>query len=247
MRHSHTSRISAKTILAFVGLGLAGACSDSVSAPMSEVSAKAPAGYDRLVGVQSFRYRPSRGVTQRLGDHVLVIPANGVCDLSSSYGPGTWDDACAPLTHSITITATTYADAEGHPYIDFSPALRFVPGKETDLYMTDGKRDNASPVTMYWCNAQLHCIDESISDPSLKTHRLGHSRILVSQVKHFSGYNLTSGGDWCPGSVIPDPMGGWWCETDGDRGLSRSGYMLATGLDKSGGASTGVHRKKAKQ
>jgi hypothetical protein len=247
MRHSHTSRISAKTILAFVGLGLAGACSDSVSAPTSEVSTKAPAAYTTVLGVTSFRYRPSKGVTQRLGDHVLVIPANGVCDLSSTYGPGTWDDACAPLTRAITITATTYADADGHPYLDFSPALRFVPSKETDLYMKDGKRDNASTVTMNWCNALLECIDESIADPSLATQRVGHSRILVRRIKHFSGYNLTSGEDACSGSIIPDPMGGWWCELDGIRGLERSGYMLASGLDKSGGASTGVHRKKAKQ
>ena len=208
MRHSHTSRISAKTILAFVGLGLAGACSDSVSAPTSEVSAKAPAAYTTILGVTSFRYKPSKGVTQRLGDHVLVIPANGVCDLSSSYGPGTWDDACAPLTHSITITATTYADAEGHPYIDFSPALRFVPSKETDLYLKDGKRDNAAPVTMNWCNAQLVCVDESINDPSLETQRVGHSRILVRRIKHFSGYNVSMGGDNCPGTVVSDPKGG---------------------------------------
>ena len=131
MRHSHTSRgllTSSKTILALVGLGFAGACSDSISAPTSEVSAKVPAAYTTVLGVSSFRYEPSTGLTQRLGDHVIVIPAGGVCDPAlSSYGMGTWDDACTPLTHAIIITATTYADDEGHPYIDFQPALRFVP------------------------------------------------------------------------------------------------------------------------
>ena len=108
MRHSHTSRISAKTILAFVGLGFAGACSDSVSAPTKEVALKASlANYTEVLGTTTFRYRPSKGVTQRIGDHVLVIPAHGICDLSSSYGPGTWDDPCAPATHGINITATT--------------------------------------------------------------------------------------------------------------------------------------------
>ncbi len=248
MRHSHTSRISAKTILAFVGLGLAGACSDSVSAPTSDVAVKAPAAYTQVTGSSTFRYNPSKGITKRLGDHVLVIPANGVCDLSSSYGPGTWDDACAPLTHSIAITATSYVDADGHPYIDFQPALRFVPTKEVDLYMLDGKRQNATIVTMNWCNAQLVCIDESINDPSLVTQRVGASRVLVRRIKHFSGYNLTSGGDYCPGSVIPDPAGGWFCDLGDGRGLMRSGYMLATGLDKTDGPAiqTG-HRRKAKQ
>jgi hypothetical protein len=247
MRHSHTSRISAKTILAFVGLGLAGACSDSVSGPTKVVSAKAPAAYTEILGVTSFVYDPDHSLIQRFGDHVIVIPANGVCDLSSSYGPGTWDDDCAPLTHSIIITATTYADAEGHPYVDFEPALRFVPTKETDLYLKDGKRDRAAPVQMTWCNALFVCVDESVNDPSVATHRIGQSRNLVRRIKHFSGYNLTSGDDFCPGSVTPDPDGGWWCETDGDRSLERSGYMLASGLDKSGGATTGVRRKKAKQ
>ena len=242
MRHSHISRISAKTILAFVGLGLAGACSDSVSAPTSAVIHKAPAGYDQVVGVESFRYDPSQGVTERLGDHVLVIPAGGVCDLSSSYGQGTWDDDCAPLTHAIVITATTYADAGGHPYVDFQPALRFVPSKETDLYLKDGKRDQAGIATINYCS-NLGCVDESINDPSLVTQRVGQSRVVVRRIKHFSGY-LVAQGDYCPGTITVDPMGGLWCDLGA---FMRSGYMLASGLEKKGGASRGVRRTKGKQ
>jgi len=226
MRHSHTSRISAKTILAFVGLGLAGACSDSVSAPMSEVAVKAPAGYSDVVGVTSFVYDPASPLVQRLGDHVLVIPAGGICDLTSSYGMGTWDDACAPLTHSIVITATAYADADGHPYLDFQPALRFVPNMETDLYLKDGKRDVGAVMAMNYCNAS-GCIDESIQDASLVTRRVGQSRILVRRIKHFSGYMITSGG-YCPGIVTIDPSGGYWCDTT--PAVMRSGYMVASGL-----------------
>jgi hypothetical protein len=242
MRHSHTSRISAKTILAFVGLGLAGACSDSVSAPTSAVAVKAPAAYTQVLGVKSFRYDPSKGVTEHLGAHVLVIPADGVCDLSSSYGHGKWDDACAPLTHSIIITATTYADEGGHPYVDFQPALRFVPTKETDLYLMDGKRDVATTLTINYCTA-LGCVDESIADPSLVTTRVGQSRVLVRRVKHFSGYSIGVG-DYCSGS-IQDPLGGVICDLGS--GLMRSGYMLASGLENNPGATTGVRRKKGKQ
>jgi len=241
MRHSHTSRISAKTILAFVGLGLAGACSDSVSSPtMSEVAVKAPAGYDLVLGVTIFRYNPKKGVTQRLGDHVVVIPAGGVCDLSSSYGPGTWDDACAPASHSFMITATTYADANGHPYIDFQPALRFVPSKETDLYLKDGKRTVATMLTINYCSLK-GCVDESINDPSLATQRVGNSNILVRRVKHFSGYMIVTG-DACNGTVSQTDDGSVWC--DDGRGLSRSGYMLASGLNKTDGASRGTPRRK---
>jgi hypothetical protein len=245
MRHSHTSRISAKTILAFVGLGLAGACSDSVSAPTSEVTAKAPAAYMVVLGNTSFVYNPSNTLVQRFGDHVLVIPNNGICDLSSSYGQGTWDDACALLTHPIIITATTYEDDQGHPYVDFQPALRFNPNKETDLYLKDGKRDAATVVKINYCTTS-GCVDESINDPSLATQRIGQSRILVRRIKHFSGYSVQTGSDYCPGSIIPDPAGGWWCDLG--NGLMRSGYMLATGLDNTGGASRDAgHHRKAKQ
>jgi hypothetical protein len=34
-----------------------------------------------------------------------------------------------------------------------------VRSSETDLYMKDGKRDQATVVTMDWCNALLVCVD----------------------------------------------------------------------------------------
>lgn len=233
MRHSHTSRTSAKTILAFVALGFAGACSDSISAPTSEVSVKAPAGYDLVLGVKSFRYDPNKGVTQRLGAHVIVIPAAGICDLSSTYGTKYWDDGCAPLTHSIIITATTFADKNGSPYVEFQPALRFVPSKETDLYLRDGVREDGTAATINYCTL-LGCADESLTDSSLVTHRVGNSRMLVRRIKHFSGYNIGPGSE-CRGTLVPDGEGGMVCQTDGDSGFYRSGYMLASGLSKTEG------------
>jgi hypothetical protein len=233
MRHGHTSRsslkISAKTVLAFVALVVAAACSDSLNAPTNTVSAKHPAGYDVVLGVKSFRYDPDQGAVQRLGSNVLVIPAAGVCDLSSPYGAEYWDDACEPLTHSIVITATMFADSNGSPYVDFQPALRFVPDKETDLYLKDGYRDGDG-VTIDYCNL-FGCVDESLTDSSLVTQRLGISRILVRRIKHFSGYTIGAGD--CRSTVVPDPDGGWLCQDNADS--PRSGYMLATGLDKTPG------------
>jgi hypothetical protein len=248
MRHSHTSRglrTSSKSILALVALGFAGACSDSMSAPTSEVSVKVPAAYTEVTGVTSFKYSSRKGVTVRLGDHVLVIPAGGICDpATSSYGPGTWDDDCAPLTHSLIITATTYADADGHPYVDFQPALRFVPTKETDLYLKDGKRTTAGIVTINYCNALAVCVDESLTDPSLVTQRVGSSRLVFRRVKHFSGYNVVTG-DYCPGTVVDDGSGGLWCDTSGSD-QTRSGYMVASGLSQTNGDGTAVRRRKSK-
>jgi hypothetical protein len=249
MRHSHTSRglrTSAKTIITLVSLGFVGACADSISAPTRQVSFKHPAQYDIVLGTVDFRYDPAAGVIQRLGNHVLVIPAGGVCDpATSGYGPDTWENDCEPLTHSIIITATTLSDSAGHPYVDFQPALRFVPTLETNLYLYDGERDSATVLSIDYCNADVVCVDEALTDSTLATYRVGVSRFLVRRIKHFSGYNISSGGD-CPGAIVMDPDGGLWCD-DGSRGFNRSGYMVASGLGKTDGAATSVRRGKRKQ
>ena len=178
MRHGHISRISAKALLAIVGLGLAAACADSV-APTSVVSKKKiPAQYNIVLGTESFYYTPSDGAIQRIGDHMIVIPADGICDpATSGYGRGTWDLPCDPVNYSILITATSYADPEGHPYVDFEPALRFVPTKETMLYLKDGHRIKGDQLAIFYC-ADLVCEDESIADPTLATRRAGKSATL---------------------------------------------------------------------
>jgi hypothetical protein len=234
MRHSHTSRgfrTSAKAILAIVGLGFAGACADSVSAPTSDISAKAPAAYSKMVGVTTFKYTPKNGVTKRFGSHLIVIPADGICDpATSGYGKAFWDAPCSPVNHSIVITATSYTDVDGNPYVDFQPALRFVPTKETYLYLRDGKRASATGLQITYCATALSCEDESINDASLETHRVGKSQILGRRLKHFSGYNITAGG--VCGRVSLGDEGGMICIDLG--GMTRSGYMLASGLGKTG-------------
>jgi len=242
MRHSHTSRTSAKAFLAIVGLGLAGACADSVSAPTNEVSAKAPAGYDRVIGVDRFRYSPANGATKRIGDHMIVMPAGSVCDpATSGYNQTLWDAPCTPVNHSIVITATTFADAEGHPYVQFLPDLRFVPTKEVYLYLKDGKRSRAQELTINWCpTGSLTCIDESLTDPSLATQRVGRSPILGRRLKHVSGYSVAARSE-CPGLISMLDDGSLFCD---DGGMSRSGYILASGLGKSGNGDSFGRRKK---
>ena len=176
MRHSHTSRglrTSAKALLAIVGLGFAGACADSFNAPTSEVSAKAPAGYNKKDGVTTFQYIPKQGATKRFGDHMIVIAANGVCDpATSGYGAmatDNWNAPCTAVNHPIVFTATSWTDADGHPYVEFQPAVRFVPDKETYLYLRDGKRTAPTDLTIRYCPTVDNCIDESVNDPSLAT------------------------------------------------------------------------------
>jgi len=235
MKHGHTSRgLRAVAILSI--MALVGACADSTSAPTtSEVSVKGPAGFNKVVDVQTFRYEPKSGVTKRLGEHVISFPANSICEIGTSgYGAEFWDKPCTASSKAIMITAIIMADNEGHPYIDFQPAMRFVPTKEVNLYLKDGPRNTGNVVTMLYCTTVV-CTDEAKSDPTLVTRRIGNSRILVRRIKHFSGYQLGLG-DACSGTVMVQPDGGLYCDLDG--GSSKSGYMLASGLGKSGNGTT---------
>jgi hypothetical protein len=246
MRHGHTSRISAKSFFVVVSLAFAGACADSVSAPTSEVSTKAPAGFDRVIGVDRFRYTPSTGVTKRIGDHMIVMPAGSVSDpATTGYGPSYWDAPCTALNHSVVFTATTFADAGGHPYVTFSPDVRFSPSADVHLYLKDAKRNVAQDLSIEWCpTGALVCIDEAKNDPSLETQRIGRSSILGRRLKHVSGYMITARAD-CTGSIVPGDDGGLVCQIDGS---ARSGYILASGLgDTPKGVAPGRRKKKPEQ
>ncbi|MGH7619770.1 MAG: hypothetical protein ACREPM_21365 [Gemmatimonadaceae bacterium] len=77
----------------------------------------------RFWGYRSTTFKlTSAGGTYNIGDsfYTLTVPANGVCNLSSSYGPNTWDSPCTTLRsgESITVTAT-YGFSSGGPVVDF--------------------------------------------------------------------------------------------------------------------------------
>ena len=241
MRHSQTT----KSILAIVTLALAGACADSVSVPTTEIAAKAPAGFNKVTGVTTFVYSPKTGATKRFGDHMIVIPAGGVCALGSSYGTTEWDKPCTASANPIVFTVTSFEDDNGIPYVQFEPNVRFVPSKEIYLYLKDGKRNAPKITSIGFCSIATGCVDESLSDPDLATHHIGNSRIAYRRLKHFSGYSILQEGD-CVGGTIEYVDGGLYCNTDGGR--SRSGYMVASGLGKtSNGDSFGRRRKPAEK
>jgi hypothetical protein len=230
MRHSHTSRNYAKAFFAFVTIGLAGGCADSVIAPSQIVGFKAPAGFNRLVGTESF-WVGAEGITQRLGLHSIEIPSGAICDPAiSTYGPGEWDQPCTPLARPIQITATIMEDDRGFPYIDFQPALRFVPTREVNLYLRSGKGPRPQMLNTVYCNNEGVCVDEAANDATLQTRRIGRSAILVRRIKHFSGYSINIG-DECPGTVTEELDGTLMCWEDvGNE--RRSGYMVASGVTK---------------
>src|SRR5262245_11308437 len=109
-----------RTVIAGCSIAALTGCSDSVTSPREAATRTVTAG-DRpsLDYSGPFRFGGFRTTTFTLtsgggsydiggGFYTLNVPANGVCTLSSSYGPGEWDSPCTTLGggESITVTAT---------------------------------------------------------------------------------------------------------------------------------------------
>jgi hypothetical protein len=224
MPHRQTLR-RATASLAIGALVILGACADSSSvAPESAApTIHAPASFARVGSSIVFRVNNADGITQQIGDHILYLQPNAICDLAhSGYGSSTWDDDCRAQKGWVTITATIFKGPSGEPYIDFQPAMRFSPKKQAYLFLRVN-RTNADAqmqrLLVKYCNDLGYCIDESLNDPSLKPFRLDDYSVVGRRVKHFSGYVLAF--EECP-------EGG--CTQDNGM-LRKSGYMVASGED----------------
>lgn len=198
-----------------LGLGLLAlaACETPTVAPRLEADAPlaarahapkaGPAGRHRDTAFTVFVINPAVTATYRIDRiHELAVRARGVCDLTSSYGPSYWDDPCTPARRPVIVTARTWKDDAGHPRIDFSPELRFVPGDDDRpaavLHIRDRAAANDSTSTILYCGP-WGCIDEALSDPTLATRRDGPRGSLSRRIKHFSGYEVSVGrysNDW---------------------------------------------------
>jgi hypothetical protein len=217
MWHGQTMRNYAKAFFAFSTLAVVGACADtSAVAPTTEAPAfVAPANFLKTGYVIAFRVDNQKGITQKIGDHVINIPANAICDLATSgYGTTFWNKSCSPMKGSVVITATVLQGPDGAPYIDFQPAMRFSPNKEVTLFFKDGKSGSKN-VSIQYCNNLGSCVDESLNDPSLKPFRINNN-IVGRRIGHFSGYVIAY-----DNGLIDISIGL----------LRKSGYMVASGDD----------------
>ena len=94
-----------------------------------------------LIGVTDGTYRvtfdPQRDQVFSLGPNRLEIPANAVCALgSSSYGAAFWNAPCTP--EDVARSAHRHrAERVERPTrsVDFSPAMRFNPQTNVQLYI----------------------------------------------------------------------------------------------------------------
>ncbi len=227
--------VRGSTVVALLAFGLA-ACGESPTAPAGispEVAeplmAKGSGGGNSnsgssssgksAIGSRTFLIVPGAAVVEKLGDHLLSMPANVVCDpATSGYGRSYWDQSCATVQRPIEVTArwTTF---RGRPVIRFSPDLRFVPSNDASRWVTltmkDGKGINpAQYYTILWYDDEAGSwIDESVEDASLRARSSQSGNMVSRRLKHFSdyfiwsgfgSYNVTSGMD---GDLFG--LGGW--------------------------------------
>jgi hypothetical protein len=170
---------------------------------------------------KDFVVDPTQPTTIRAGNHVVYFPANSICDpATSGYGENMWDAPCTPLQTPITIHAT-WSPKLGHAFIDFQPALRFVPTSDPSQYVTitmqdDWDLDPSYHYPIYWLRpADSLWVDESINDASeWATNDVPNNKV-TRRLKHFSGYMVGAG-------EICDAWSGGSCGSV----LSFAGYML---------------------
>jgi hypothetical protein len=148
------------------------------------------------------------------GIYNLDVPANAVCDPNAQdsqdgYAARQWDAPCTPASSDITVHATLKW-SHNRLWVDFSPALRFVPSRtvtiSTDL-MSAGVRfyagrdansrayDNSNGRSrkwgiMYASEIDGKPVDEGKYDPAVRTRIDFETGRISRAVRHFSGYNI---------------------------------------------------------
>jgi len=133
-----------------------------------------------------------------LGKNAVYFPANSICDpATSTYGPGHWDDPCSPLTQPIAFHADVRLNAAGQSWVDFTPAVRFVPTTNPSQVVwmmmkipATVSGSNYSSFGIQWMpnGTPDVLVNEALTDSSLKTYVDVTRGISFRRVKHFSGY-----------------------------------------------------------
>ena len=184
------SAVARKSLLVVFSLFLA-ACSGEVTSPPANLhttdASKALSGI--VDGVYTFTVNPAQSASLPLGPSHLDLPAGAICDLAASgYGPSTWDTPCTPEANTVVITAIVRNANTNNPSVEFSPALRFNPATNVQLFLyVTNAATLSNMAVMKYCNI-LTCVDESLTDASLKTTIDANAGLVFRRIKHFSGY-----------------------------------------------------------
>ena len=170
---------------------------------------------------QDFVVDPSSDQTIRAGNHTVFFPANSICDpATSGYGEDMWDAPCDPLQAPITLHVT-WSSKYGHAFIDFQPALRFVPTSDPARYVMITMRDDwdldpSYHYPIFWQRpSDGDWVDESLNDPSMTSVVDLPGNHVARRLKHFIGY-LVGVGEICDA----------WSSVDCAPLSSFAGYLL---------------------
>ena len=173
------------------------------------------------VWTQDFVVDPTQASQIRLGNHLVQFPANSICDpATSGYGEGMWDAPCSPLQTPITIHAT-WKSKLGHAFIDFQPALRFVPTNDPSQYVMITMKDDYDLVAgakypIFWLRpSDSTWVDESLADSTENPVIDVNGNKVTRRLKHFSGYLIGA-------TEICDA----WYSSSCESVLSFSGYLV---------------------
>ena len=239
----------AKTGL-FVLVAMAAACSDAVAprSPVSDAASSFGGGVStQLTATDTVRFSitidPWRSTYYNLGaGNSLTFPAGSVCDPAvSSYGPTEWDKPCTAARSAVTVSVRAWLDGRGHPRVDFTPNLRFVPSVLPTGWVSMTFADYAASLdpwyNILYCKTESSgCVDESKSDPSLMTVRNPVTGKVTRRIKHFSGYLVGAGDDSTDtsGGAAMNRIGSA-APVSASRGVASalrddSGYILVSGL-----------------
>jgi hypothetical protein len=219
-----TPRNTGRVAALFVAAVALTACRDAATAP--QAASRAPQlAKGGLKPVANFTIDPRvDNVLEGADGYRIVIPANAICERGrSGYGPEVWDAPCAPATNKITFTISASKNQGGRPRVDITPDVRFSPSKSVVLYLSDAEAARAARPVIEYCATAKTCVDESRTDPSVRTYANPAAGTLSRRLKHFSGYHviLGFGGDDTQEQArarhIPNVLGA-------------SGYITTTGL-----------------
>lgn len=185
----------------------------SVSATSSSAVGRGRPNLDSTVQTTSFVVDPTVSQTYKFGNHAVRFPAYSICDpATSGYGESLWDSPCTPLATPITITAT-WTNKHGHAFVDFQPALRFVPAAAGDTanYVVLTLKDSYSVsstggYSILWQRpSDSLWVDEGSFDSTELAAIDPTGNTVSRRIKHFSGYNVSASVDAC------DPMLDSYC------------------------------------
>jgi hypothetical protein len=152
-------------------------------------------------GVYTVTFNPAVNQVFALGPNRLEIPANAVCNLTTSgYGSAYWNRPCSPETKPVTLTVTVKDAKSSNPQVDFQPAMRFNPDTKVSIYfyVRDVSRQKAKDWTILYCPLLANsgkdsngCVNESLTDTDLTSYVDYRASVLFRRIKHFSAYKVS--------------------------------------------------------